>query len=64
MRRARKSKLKESEKDELANKIEEELLFDLLLEVSEHEQIIIKMQKLFEKPEGICTNLESIKDYL
>lgn len=64
MRRARKNKLKESEKDELANKIEEELLFDLLLEVSEHEQIIIKMQKLFEKPEGICTNLESIKDYL
>lgn len=63
-----------AEKEELVSKIEEEILYDLLLEFSERDGFISKMESLYlsvkkgepevEKPEGICTNLESIKDYL
>lgn len=45
----------------------------MLLEFSDSDKVVLRMKDLYErkkhamesnKPEGICTNLESIKDYL
>lgn len=64
--------LSNQEKEKVAEKFEEELIYEALLQFSESDGIVMKMKELYEerkraienKPEGICTNLESIKDYL